>query len=95
MGKGYAEGPALEERLAAAERPPEGPRRRTRKAVFGSTQRKRDRHFLGWVGEVDPDELFDSGQAWGISVTEIERPRELAAEPKKRAAQSKKLAKAS
>jgi hypothetical protein len=94
MGKGYAEGPALEERLAAAERPVEGPRRRTRKAVFGSTQKKRDRHFLGWLGEVDPDELFDSGQAWGLSVTEIERPRQLA-ETKKRAARPKKLAKAS
>ena len=46
-------------------------RRRTRKAVFGSTQRKRDRHFLGWLGEVDPDELFASGKAWGLSVTEI------------------------
>jgi hypothetical protein len=95
MGKGYAEGPALEERLAAAERPVEGPRRRTRKAVFGSTQKKRDRHFLGWLGEVDPDELFDSGQAWGLSVSEMEQPRPLAAEPKKRAARPKKLAQAS
>jgi hypothetical protein len=71
MGKGYAEGPALEERLANIEQHPEGPARRTRKAVFGSTPRKHQRHFLGWLGEVDPDELFDSGKAWGISVSEI------------------------
>jgi hypothetical protein len=72
MGKGYAEGPALEERLAAAEQgPATTPRRRPRKAVFGSTQRKHDRHFLGWLGEVDPDDLFSSGQAWGLSVSEI------------------------
>ena len=71
MGKGYAEGPALEERLANAEQRPDGPPRRTRKAVFGSTPRKHERHFVGWVGEVDPDELFASGKAWGLSVTEI------------------------
>jgi hypothetical protein len=108
MGKGYAEGPALEERLAAAESgPATAPRRRPRKAVFGSTPRKHDRHFLGWLGEVDPDELFDSGQAWGLSVTEIpdETPRKPsaaekaakkpAASPKKPAARPKKLARAS
>jgi hypothetical protein len=72
MGKGYAEGPALEERLAAAESgPATTTRRRQRKAVFGSTPRKHDRHFLGWLGEVDPDELFSTGQAWGLSVAEI------------------------
>jgi hypothetical protein len=107
MGKGYAEGPALEERLAAAE---SGPvtvnRRRPRKAVFGSTQRKHDRHFLGWLGEVDPDELFSSGQAWGLSVSEIadesvvkpaKKPaaKKPAAAPKKPAARPRKLANAS
>jgi hypothetical protein len=71
MGKGYAEGPALDERLANAEQPNYGPARRTRKAVFGSTPRKHQRHFLGWLGEVDPDELFTTGKAWGLSVTEI------------------------
>jgi predicted nucleotidyltransferase len=71
MGKGYAEGPALEERLTNLEQHVDGPVRRTRKAVFGSTQRKRERHFLGWLGEVEPDELFESGKAWGISVSEI------------------------
>jgi hypothetical protein len=71
MGKGYAEGPALEERLASIEQRPDEPARRTRKAVFGSTPRKHQRHFVGWLGEVDPDELFASGKAWGISVSEI------------------------
>jgi hypothetical protein len=105
MGKGYAEGPALEERLAAAEQgPATTTRRRPRKAVFGSTQRKRDRHFLGWLGEVEPEDLFSSGEAWGLSVTEIpdHSPRRVpaaakkpAAAPKKPAARPKKLAKAS
>jgi hypothetical protein len=71
MGKGYAEGPALEERLAAAEQGPDEVKRRMRKAVFGSTPRKHERHFVGWLDDVDPDELFASGKAWGISVTEI------------------------
>jgi hypothetical protein len=71
MGKGYAEGPALEERLANAEQPRIKPSGRMRKAVFGSTPRKHERHFIGWVGEVDPDELFAAGKAWGISVSEM------------------------
>ena len=71
MGKGYAEGPALDERLANAEQPANKKPRRMRKAVFGSTPRKHERHFIGWVGEVDPDELFAAGKAWGISVSEM------------------------
>ena len=39
---------------------------RTRVAVEGCTEDDPERHFLGWVGEVDPDELFASGVAWGI-----------------------------
>lgn len=72
MGKGYAEGPAAEEaerRLeelragrAAAAAPVE------RAAVLGCTAERPERHFLGWVGEVDPDELFASGAAWGLQV---------------------------
>jgi hypothetical protein len=109
MGKGYAEGPALEERLAAAEQgPATTQRKRLRKAVFGSTQRKHDRHFLGWLGEVDPDELFASGQAWGLSVSEVPdtapkavpakapaAPARKPAAPKKPAARAKKVAAAS
>ena len=30
-----------------------------------------ERHFLGWLGEVDPDELFESGDAWGIAVVRV------------------------
>ena len=71
MGKGYAEGPASEERFDALERgdynddaPPEPDRH----AVYGSTADDESKHFLGWLGEVDPDELFASGKAWGLTV---------------------------
>jgi hypothetical protein len=64
------EGPAADEaerRLEELERgvvtPPE-----ERLAVVGSTADDPEKHFLGWRDEVDPDELFTSGEAWGISV---------------------------
>ena len=66
MGKGYAEGPAAEEaerRLEELEAVPE-----ERAAVYGSTDEHPERHFLGWLDDVDPDELFASGEAWGITV---------------------------
>ena len=44
----------------------------TRLAVEGCTPDDPVRHFLGWQGEVDPDELFSSGAAWGIRV--VRRP---------------------
>ena len=75
MGKGYAEGPAAEEaerrleELEAGAPPPPPP---DRAAVYGSTADEVGSHFLGWVGDVDPDELFASGKAWGITV--IRRP---------------------
>ena len=69
MARGYAEGPAIEERLDALERErSREPEPEERKAVFGSTADRPERHFLGWLGEVDPDELFASGEAWGLSV---------------------------
>ena len=69
MGKGYAEGPALEERLAELEqRGRAEPERVTRLAVYGATAGNPERHFIGWLGEVDPDVLFASGAAWGLSV---------------------------
>ena len=70
MGKGYAEGSAVEERLAALERgdDPDELRAPERKAVYGSTPDEPERHFIGWLGEVDPDELFAAGEAWGIKV---------------------------
>jgi hypothetical protein len=72
--RGYEEGPVAEEaeaRRDALERgestepdlhPPE------RRAVYGSTEDNTEKHFLGWADEVDPDELFESGRAWGLSV---------------------------
>lgn len=64
------EGPAAEEaerRLDELEREvraaPE-----ERLAVLGSTADDPEKHFIGWRDDVDPDELFVSGKAWGISV---------------------------
>ena len=71
MGKGYAEGPAVEEaqqRLEELARGPGEEPAETRPAVYGSTADDAERHFLGWLGEVDPDDLFESGAAWGITV---------------------------
>jgi hypothetical protein len=68
--RGYLEGPASEEREAALERgdhldlKPE----RQRRAVYGSTAERPEPHFIGWLDEVDPEKLFDSGRAWGLSV---------------------------
>ena len=70
MPRGYMEGPAAEEaerRLDELERGVEQPAVE-RLAVFGSTDDDPERHFLGWRDEVDPDELFASGKAWGLSV---------------------------
>ena len=83
MPRGYEEGPVAEEaqaRIDALERgesldaagPPSA-----RAAVFGSTEDDAEPHFLGWADELDADQLFESGRAWGISI------RRLAAEPEK------------
>ena len=75
MAKGYAEGPAAEEaerrRDELAEGVPEV-QGQTRLAVEGSTADEPERHFLGWADEVDADELFASGAAWGIRL--VRRP---------------------
>ncbi len=71
MGKGYAEGPAAEEaerRLDELEHGPDVAAPEQRPAVFGATVDDPERHFLGWLDEVDADELFASGAAWGITV---------------------------
>jgi hypothetical protein len=70
MPRGYMEGPASEEREAELDRLERGEPERTeeRSAVYGATADDPSKHFLGWVGEVDPDELFASGEAWGLSV---------------------------
>jgi hypothetical protein len=73
MARGYAEGPATDERLDALEQGDRRePERATRAAVYGSTVDRPEKHFLGWLGELDPDELFESGRAWGLSV--VRRP---------------------
>ena len=71
MSKGYAEGPAAEEAERRREELERGGAERARElraAVYGSTDDQPERHFLGWRDEVDPDELFASGEAWGITV---------------------------
>jgi hypothetical protein len=71
MGKGYAEGPAAEEaarRLDELDAGPQEAAPQDRAAVYGSTAEQPERHFLGWLGEVDPDALFDAGEAYGITV---------------------------
>ena len=71
MGKGYAEGPAAEEAERRLEELAAGPAETApleRAAVYGSTAARPERHFLGWLGEVDPDGLFASGAAYGITV---------------------------
>jgi hypothetical protein len=77
MGKGYAEGPAAEERFAAlerGERNDDAPAAPDRQAVYGSTADDETKHFLGWRDEVDPDELFASGKAWGLTVVRRAEP---------------------
>jgi hypothetical protein len=71
MGKGYAEGPAAEEaerRREELERGLEGQKQEERLAVYGSTEDEPESHFIGWRDEVDPDELFAEGRAWGITI---------------------------
>jgi hypothetical protein len=74
MAKGYAEGPASEE---AERRRDELERRRgkpepvQRAAVYGSTDDKPEPHFIAWRDDVDPDELFATGTAWGLKVVRI------------------------
>jgi hypothetical protein len=77
MPRGYMEGPAAEEAEARLDELERGRRReppaQERSAVYGSTRDEPERHFIGWLGEVDPDELFASGEAWGLTVVRKER----------------------
>jgi hypothetical protein len=71
MPRGYMEGPVAEEaeaRLEALRRGEPEDTQVERLAVYGSTDAEPAPHFIGWLGDVDPDALFASGQAWGISV---------------------------
>ena len=69
MAKGYAEGPAAEEaerrreELAAGVVTDRAAAKRL--AVYGATADDPARHFLGWVGDVDPDELFSRAPPGG------------------------------
>ena len=73
MPRGYEEGPVAEEaqrRQDAIERGEPIDARRTagtRAAVFGSTEADEPPRFIGWADEVDAEDLFASGRAWGIS----------------------------
>ena len=73
MGKGYAEGPAAEERFAELERAERAApaAAEQRPAVFGATADDPEKHFIGWLGDVDPDKLFEQGKVWGISVRRV------------------------
>jgi hypothetical protein len=75
MGKGYAEGSAVEERLAALERGDDLDARFDpgRRAVYGSTEDDPETHFIAWLDEVDPDALFNAGTAWGIQIVRTKR----------------------
>jgi hypothetical protein len=69
------EGPAAEEAERRADEIASGVRRapatRLYPAVYGSTTDDPSPHFLGWLGDVDPDELFASGKAWGVTVRRV------------------------
>jgi hypothetical protein len=75
MARGYMEGPAAEEAERRAEELARGitdePPAEFEAAVYGSTEDDAEPHFLGWLGEVDPDELFASGNAWGVTVRRV------------------------
>ena len=73
MPRGYAEGPASEAAEARAEALERGESLdakapTNRSAVYGCTDDNPERHFIGWLGEVDPDALFTAGKAWGLVV---------------------------
>jgi hypothetical protein len=69
------EGPAAEEAERRAEEAARGkheePAPDVHAAVFGCTDDDPEPHFLGWLGEVDPEELFASGAAWGVTVRRV------------------------
>jgi hypothetical protein len=78
VSRGYAEGPALEEaerRLEELQRERDAEARPERLAVYGATEDNPESHLLGWVPDVDPEELFRSGTAWGITLVR-RRPSE-------------------
>ena len=75
MPRGDMEGPASEEAERRAEEHARGIREQTPAkkyaAVYGCTADDPELHFIGWRADVDPDELFASGKAWGIVVRRV------------------------
>jgi hypothetical protein len=75
MPRGYMEGPAADEAERRAEEAARGTAEASapemQAAVFGCTTDDPEPHFLGWLGEVDPDELFATGAAWGVTVRRV------------------------
>jgi hypothetical protein len=72
MARGYLEGPAAEEAERRADEAARGladePAAEVHAAVYGCTDDDPEPHFLGWLGDVDPEKLFSSGEAWGVTV---------------------------
>ena len=75
MPRGYEEGPVAEEAERRLDELRRGVKQAAsvpeRQAVFGSTEDDPEPHFLGWLDDVDPDALFETGQAWGLTVRRI------------------------
>ncbi|HEY2354272.1 MAG TPA: hypothetical protein VGH79_05160 [Gaiellaceae bacterium] len=75
MARGYLEGPAAEEAERRLDEMARGikdvPPAEFEAAVYGCTEDDPEPHFLGFLGEVDPDELFASGEAWGVTVRRV------------------------
>jgi len=75
MPRGYMEGPAAEEAERRAEEAAlakdQPPTPDVQAAVYGCTTDDPEPHFLGWLGEIDPDALFASGAAWGVTVRRV------------------------
>jgi len=75
MPRGYMEGPAAEEAERRADevarRTNDSARKPLYPAVYGATPDDPDSHFLGWLTDVDPDKLFASGKAWGVTVRRV------------------------
>ena len=75
MPRGYMEGPASEEAERRAEELERGvvhdAAAPAYPAVYGCTADDPEPHFIGWLNEVDPDKLFESGQAWGVTVRRV------------------------
>jgi hypothetical protein len=76
MPRGYMEGPAADEAERLADEKTRTAKHNHAKkqafpAVYGCTEDEPSPHFLGWRNEVDPDALFASGKAWGVTIRRV------------------------